>query len=159
MDLYIDTANLQEIPRSEIIHPQLTMNMPMDEGTGSTTTGTTSFSHEGSLDGVVGKGESGPAWTTGQNGAALHFEGDHWVSIESTSGLQIAGSFTLEAWVRRYSGVSGDGTILSKGRSNHRNYQMLLLENGRVQFKWEVSGGANRGVTSIELATLGFSDP
>ena len=148
-------AALREVPREEILNPELHMDMPMDEASGATTADISRYAHEGELQGDLGKGDSAPVWTSGQSGSALQFTGGNWVAIESTPSLAIAGSFTIEAWVRRQAAVSGNGTILSKGRSNHRNYQLLLLENGKVQFKWEVSGGNNRGVTSAQALSAG----
>jgi hypothetical protein len=148
-------AVLQERPSETPQHAELALNMPLDEGQGLTTRDTSGHGHEGALEAIVGKAGSAPVWTSGQSGTALHFDGESWVRVESSPFLAIAGSFTVEAWVRRYPDVSGDGTILSKGPSQHRNYHLMLLENGRVEFKWEVDGGDNRGVVSARSLTPG----
>lgn len=66
-----------------------------DEGSGTTLMDRSGNGNNGTL-------VSSPAWTAGKNGGALAFDGvDDYVSVPETSSLDISGSMTLAAWIKK----------------------------------------------------------
>src|SRR5206468_2777436 len=68
----------------------------------------------------------------------------------SSSALEIAGSFTVEAWVSRRFPSNDFDVILNKGVDDGtpRNYRMNFETDGRLRFFWELSDGTNRDTYS-----------
>ncbi len=61
-----------------------------DDGSGNSAEDSSGKGHEGSINGA--------SWTDGKFGEALEFDGNDWVSIDSTPELQIGEAYTLMAW-------------------------------------------------------------
>ena len=49
----------------------------------------------------------------------------------------------MEAWIRLAD--DGENCILSKGGTQNRNYWVLMLPDGAIDFRWETPGGSNHG--------------
>jgi hypothetical protein len=126
---------------------------PFDEGSGDITADATGLGHTGMLGSGPAIDSTDPAWTTGTSGQALSFDGTNdRVTVADAADLKFAGSFTLEAWVQR--AVTGKAQcILSKGDSQRRNFWMLIDSSNRIDFRWETSGGSNKGATSSAIMT------
>lgn len=128
---------------------------PFDEGGGDTFLDATGNGHTGQLGASAGADASDPLWTTGVAGSsALRFDGTNdRATVVDAPALRFAGSFTLEAWVKRdVLGVSH--CVLAKGDSQRRNYWMLIDSSNRIDFRWETSGGSNRGARSPSSAMI-----
>ncbi len=100
-----------------------------DEGSGSTTTGTGSA---GSLTGTL---EGGVSWTSGSHsGSALSFDGSSgYVSVPSSTSLDLAGTVTVSAWVKINSDT-GDMKILGNETGAGGGYKLGIL-NGQAEFE------------------------
>jgi hypothetical protein len=119
----------------------------MNENGGQTLIDATDNGHTGQLGSSPDVDSADPVWVSGVSGTALQFDGsnDH-VRVEDAADLQIAGSFTVEAWFQLTG--SGDHAILSKGGSQERNYWIIIEAGGVIDFRWETSGGSNHGTAS-----------
>jgi len=127
----------------------LELDLPCDEGAGTTTRDITPSAHVAQLAATPGK-STAPAWTEGHRGTGLRFDGSSaYAHIASSETLRIPSSLALEAWVK-WDGRAAIGVIASKGRSNKRNYQVRVLADGRVEFLWEPSDGTNHATTSLQ---------
>ena len=126
----------------------------MDEGSGGIATDATGSGHTAQLGSTPGADANDPTWVTGASGNALSFDGADYLRVTSTPALEFAGSFTLEAWVRRAIAGSTD-CIVAKGGSDVRNYWMMLESDGTVDFRWETAGGANHGTRSTAIVEVG----
>jgi len=126
--------------------PELELDLEFEEGAGQTAANAAGGQAAHLL---VTNGKSGgsPSWVAGHRGSGLRFDGQGgYAEVASTERLRLPGSFTTEAWVR-WEGA-GPGTLLSKGKSQERNYQIQVRADGRIDFKWETAGGSAHGVTS-----------
>ncbi|MFW6119179.1 MAG: LamG-like jellyroll fold domain-containing protein [Planctomycetota bacterium] len=107
-----------------------------NEGSGSTC-----YDSAGSNDGVL----YGPSWGSGIVGGALSFDGiDDYVSVPDHSSLDIAGSFTVEAWVKGNEDASANRiqTLVAKDDGPYRqsdNYYFVYDHVG------DQIGGATLG--------------
>jgi hypothetical protein len=121
---------------------------PFDEGSGQVANDATGNGHTGQLGTLTVVDTSDPSWTTGQTGQGLLFDGtSDRVLVADAADLRFNASFTVEAWVRRdVAGVAH--CILSKGDSQRRNFWIVLDTSNRIDFRWETSGGTNKGTTS-----------
>jgi hypothetical protein len=124
-----------------------------DETSGQSVTDASGNGHPLTLGATAAIESSDPVWTAGRSGSALQCDGanDHAFTADAP-GLRFTGSFTIEAWVKR--GTTGTADcIVSKGDSDQRNYWMLIDSSGRVNFRWESSGGSNHEIVSSSLVT------
>jgi hypothetical protein len=122
----------------------------LDEGLGSTTADASGLEHTGQLGGP-GNGDSAePSWIQGITGSALHFDGSNdVVEVADAATLRFTGSFTVESWVRRTQLGSAQAVIAKDEGSSKRNYLVLILSNGFVEFSWrDASGSSTRKATS-----------
>jgi len=124
-----------------------------DEGNGQSAADASGHGHALTAGVTSAVESSDPSWTAGIAGGAFLFDGvnDH-ARTPDAAGLRFTGSFTLEAWVKRGTGGTAD-CIVSKGDSDRRNYWMMLDSSGRVNFRWETSGGANHELVSSSVIT------
>lgn len=141
LDLY---AAVVTDPPAENNGPPLVFDLPLDEGAGATAADRSPAAATVQL---LGTSTGVPAWVAGHAGNALQFDGQStYAETPSSDALGIAGSLTVEAWVR-WDGGASTGTVLSKGRSNHRNYQLQVLIDGTLYFFWETASGTNHTCT------------
>jgi hypothetical protein len=120
-----------------------------DEATGQTVADATGNGNTATLGTNANAETTDPAWGAGVGGTgALSFDGSNdRCTVPDAPALRFAGSFTIEAWVQR--GANGAShCIIAKGDSQRRNYWMLIDSSNRIDFRWETSGGSNRGVIS-----------
>lgn len=97
---------------------------------------------------------NGPTWQpfSGQVGGALEFDGwDDYVSVASSSNLQLTSALTISAWIKGdFWGAGSDvDTIVRKGEAAPVNYQ-LAIADGRVSLMLDdFDNGGFRGNTVL----------
>jgi len=124
-----------------------------DEGSGQSLADATANGNTGQLGSGTNSDSNDPSWVVGVAGSALRFDGSNdRARVPDAASLRIAGSFTLEAWVRRGSTGTTD-CILSKGDTGSRNYSMMFDAAGKLDFTWETAGGTRHGATSLTSLT------
>ena len=128
-------ATVTQRRRDGVARPSPVGFWKFDDGSGLTALDSSGNGNTGTL-------VSGPAWTVGQIGGALQFDGfDDYVSVsnENNFDFERTGSFTVTAWVKQSSPLSTARTIIGK------------LSAGGAYTGWELSlydGVANSsGVT------------
>jgi hypothetical protein len=125
-----------------------------DEGDGSTSEDGTGLAHTAQLGSPALSDAAEPSWVLGHTGRGLHFDGSNdYVQVADANDLRQTGSFTIEAWVRR-SQLNEAQTVISKDEgSSKRNYLLLILSNGSVEFTWRdpVAGSTRRATTSSRI--------
>lgn len=109
------------------------------------TSGTVASDSAGSNNGQL---VNGPAWTTGHNDGALHFDGvNDYVQVANNASLNITNAITVSAWVKR--DVAGVwGYVLDKTTYTYpyNGYGLYVGLYDEVQFaatiggSWEGSG-------------------
>ena len=111
-------------------------------------TGTVAQSAVGSFPGTINEA----AWTTGQFGAALSFDGiNDWVTVTDANALDLTTGMTLQAWVYP-TAASGVRDILIKEGTGVDIYN-LYARNGQGQPESNVfAGSSNRWATGPTLA-------
>ncbi len=115
-----------------------------DEGTGSISS---DFSGNGNTANIVGA-----SWNLEDGNYALSFNGiSDYVSIASSSTLNLTSSVGLEAWIKPAS-IGGLQTILVKGSDAGTNYG-LRLDGSEVEFFYVDSGGTEH-VYETSLASI-----
>ncbi len=139
------TVTLVEVPDVPAL-----MHLKFDEGSGQTAMDASGNAHHARLGSATGSDNADPAWIQGKTGRALLFDGTNdYLQIADAPSLDLAGSFTVEAWVRYESGV---GTIANKGQSGTRTYR-IRINNGDLEFRWETSSGSAREVIASNAIT------
>jgi hypothetical protein len=95
--------------------PGLVASYGLDEGTGSTASDSSTNNNGGTL--------SNAAWTTGYYGNALRFSGatNSYVTVNSSSSLNLTSALTLEAWVNPSSLASPDNGWCAAVAKDHQN--------------------------------------
>jgi glucose/arabinose dehydrogenase/chitodextrinase len=113
--------------------PGLTAGYAFDEASGTTVTDTSGNTNTGSMSGA------GLTRTTqGKYGSALSFNGaSGLVTIPHSASLNLASSYTLEAWIKP-TALSGYQTILIKETSSGCRYWLQTNDS-------KISSGFNRG--------------
>jgi len=100
----------------------------LDETSGLTVADSSVFGNDGIL--------TGSEWTNGIVGGALEFDGtDGYVSVPSSSSLQLTSALTIAGWIKANSWDSGNEVdpIARKGEGNPNNYQLAVVD-GRATF-------------------------
>ncbi len=98
----------------------LAAHYPLHEGQGEVVSDLSDHRHAGSVHGAT--------WVTGQNGAALDFDGSReWVDCEDEIATRLPGPLTVSAWVRPI--VAGPGNVVSRG-----DWSLSLDPQGRPAF-------------------------
>ena len=95
-----------------------------DEGSGTT-------AYDSSGNGLDGNLNGDPQWVEGQLGGALEFDGtDDYVSVPSSSSLQLTSALTIAGWIKADSWDSGNDVdpIARKGDGNPNNYQLAVVD-------------------------------
>jgi len=126
--------------------PDAALALAFDEGRGNEVADSSPHGTRVRLGGPWADDLSEPEWTHGVHGGALRFNGKRdFAWVDPAPQLDIAGSITLEAWVRRWKHESKDA-LLCKGSPGWRTYQVRLLNTDLVEFLREVPGGKNHTV-------------
>jgi hypothetical protein len=116
-----------------------------DELNGQSTADATGNGNLGRLGSTTGADANDPLWAAGVDGNSLLFDGSNdYVEIPDSPHLRFAGSFTIEAWIKRASAGTSQ-VVLAKGDSDQRNYWMRIGSSGIVDFRWEGASGSNHG--------------
>jgi hypothetical protein len=140
-----------------------------DAGSGQVLVDATSNGNTGQLGSAAGSDSNDPAWVAGIAGSALRFDGsnDRVRALDSAS-LRLAGSFTLEAWVRRGSTGTTDCILDLTGwnpdwQEAYTLDPMKLFQDGDVwhlECRWDnsqenqpVIGGIQRDTRDIPWGT------
>jgi len=108
--------------------PSLVGWWKLDETSGLTAADSSLFGN----DGILTSGE----WTNGVVGGALEFDGtEGYVSVPSSSSLQLTSALTIAGWIKANSWDSGNDVdpIARKGEGNPNNYQLAVVD-GRATF-------------------------
>jgi hypothetical protein len=127
--------------------------LSFDEGSGQLANDTSGNGNHATLGSSDVVDTADPVWVAGRSGSAMRFDGSNdRLKILDSPTLRLNSSFTVEAWVLRASTTTED-CIASKGDSNKRNFNIMILIDGRIEFQWESSGGVDHGVTSTATIT------
>jgi hypothetical protein len=127
---------------------------PFDDGGGDSFIDVTGHAHTGQLGSAAGSDNADPVWAAGIENGALQFDGlnDRGL-VADAADVRFAGSFTLEAWFAR--DVTGAAhCIIAKGDSQRRNFWMLIDSSNRIDFRWETTGGSNRGARAPSSSAI-----
>ena len=104
--------------------------------------------------GALGSDTSEPVRVAGVDGGALRFDGaNDYVEIAASPALDIAGSFTIEAWIRRTTIGSPDVIVAKEGGAG-RNYRLRVTTGDVLELSWETASGSSR----TTLGTQRFVD-
>jgi len=119
------------------------------------------YDFSGNQNNATCSGTKCPKWNeTGKFAGAFEFDGedDNFIvshSPELTLNNPNTG-FTITAWINRNTMPSNGGTVIHKGTSQNRNYRITIENDNRINFFWEVSGGANRNTISTGTINTGW---
>ena len=121
------------------------LHLPLDEGAGTQVADASGYGNDGTL--------SGPAWTGGQFGGALSFDGvNDLVQVPSDPSLDITDEITLAAWVNVRSFENWEG-IITKG-TTQASYGINVWGDRTIRFtvNWgSPAGGVGRGAWNSRL--------
>ncbi len=113
---------------ADAVDPSLVGWWKLDETSGLNVADSSLFGNDGIL--------TGGEWTNGIIGGALKFEGtDSYVSVPSSSSLQLTSALTIAGWIKANSWDSANDVdpIARKGDGNPNNYQLAVVD-GRSTF-------------------------
>ncbi|MGC1943643.1 MAG: IPT/TIG domain-containing protein, partial [Candidatus Acidiferrales bacterium] len=115
----------------------LVASYSFSEGSGTTTADSSGNNNNGTLSGGV-------TWTTGQVGNAISFNGSSGnVTVNDSTSLDFAGSFTLSGWVKPAT-VTGTQTVLIKETTTGGCAYFWQIVNGQID------SGFNNGSACVE---------
>lgn len=122
-------------------YQQLQLEVHLDEGSGSTATGFSDYSRDGSVNGAT--------WTSGRYGQALSFDGsDDYVQIDGWNGITGKTGRTWNLWFK--SSSSQDQRMISYGFNNNGEKYDIRVDSGNGDvLRVENSGGQKYGSTNI----------
>jgi hypothetical protein len=127
----------------------------LDEAAGSTSADRSSNRLTLQLGGTGTGDTAEPLWTTGRSGSGLEFDGvNDYADGGDVVPLRFAGSFTLEAWMRRVE-TGALGTLLSRESSSVRNYRLAVTSTGKLQLQWKNASDAAQIVTTAGAVSAG----
>ncbi len=119
--------------------------LKLDEGSGTLAADSSGYENDGTV--------SGAAWTTGQSGGALDFDGvDDLVTVPSDPSLDITDELTLTAWVKVRSFENWEG-IITKGTTK-TSYGLNVWGDGTIRLtaNWgSPTGGVGIGAWNSTL--------
>lgn len=107
---------------SSVVHaatPGLAGYWPLDNGSGTTATDTSSGGHNGVLNGS-------PTWTTGKSGTALSFNGSNTTVDINHNVVNTNTSFSVAAWVQLAS-LSNWATVVSQDGTNVSGFYLQYV--------------------------------
>ncbi len=133
----------------------------LEEGTTGNTSIIDSTSNGNSSDEVVIDGTGSNASATGKIGNAVQFDGSNdRIRVDDESSLDIAGSFTISAWInadslpanlRIRSVVAKTGSITSDAAGTQANYALALNQGLSGSGHWWISSFENTSHTDYEV--------
>jgi hypothetical protein len=120
----------------------------LDEGSGATAADSSANALHATLGAPTPGDGAEPAWVDGIVQGALRFDGaNDYAEAGDAPALQLAGSFTLETWIRRQD-TGKYGILLCRENSSARNYRLALQANGNLELQWKNTTGSTRLVAS-----------
>jgi len=124
-----------------------------DEPAGAVALDGTELGRDARLGGAASGDAAEPARVATPFARGLSFDGSSdYCEVADDASLRFQGSFTAEAWFRT-NGSNDAQAILAKDEgSSKRNYLILLLQDGRIEFTWR-DGSSTRRVTSSTTIT------
>ena len=128
----------------------LIASLGFDEGAGTTTTDTSGRGHHGTL--------SNATWTpSGRFGAGVNFNGSSsWVTLTSTTALNLTTGMTLSAWVRPTSITSDFRTVILKENNGGLSYALYATDGAsRPPAGYINTGGSD--LAAVAPATLALN--
>ena len=136
-----DISSFASDPTERIIYddlyrymtPSLRAQWHFAEGTGSTTSDSSSYTNNGTISGATWSSGLGGTQTpaSGLSGSALSFNGvNNYVSVPDNSSLDVTGNLTLEAWIKPTSVPQSYAAIVGRNVSGQR---MLLGSDGSIR--------------------------
>jgi hypothetical protein len=118
--------------------------LSFDEETGCATFDASPASNRAVLGGEAAADMSEPERIAGRSGSALRFDGyRQYVAVADAPRLTPTGSFTLEAWVRRFS-VWQNNVVVGKGAPGARTMQLRIDKQNRIEFLRDVVAGGHK---------------
>jgi hypothetical protein len=120
-----------------------------DEGTGTTTTDSSSNKFVGTLTGMASPPTPTSGWQTEDqciSGKCLSFDGSNdFVTFGNVSALNFerTNSFTLSGWIKVTGSISSAPVIVSKMDNNGKGYALLVSSTGYLQFNITRALGSN----------------
>jgi len=126
---------------------------PLDETSGQEVLDAAGNNLNGVLGTTSAAESADPIRIAGISGNALEFDGSNdLVTIADAPELRIAGSMTIEAWFKL--GQTGrTGALVAKGGSDQRNYRVIVLSTGKIEFSWDTTSGSTRKLSSTGAVT------
>lgn len=115
----------------------------LDEGGGASAGDSSGNGNHGAL-------VNGPAWSAGNRGGALNFDGvDDRVQVPDSASLDLAGQGTIAAWIFPRSLPDGYAAVVEKmaGGGQGAGYQLLLGASNTASL-WLMSGGTSSSLDS-----------
>lgn len=139
--IYSKALNAVEVTDLYNWNPSILAYWNFDDGTGLTL-----YDQSGNgYNGTLANDSTAPAWSTGQYGGSLDFDGtDDVVTVADTAALQISGAMTVTAWV--YQDTANNGRIIAKQggtgsraftlntESTTTNYAFSIASNNSTMF-------------------------
>jgi hypothetical protein len=121
----------------------------LDEGSGATSADGTGLGHSLQLGSTPGADNNDPLWSPGPWSKCLTFDGTNdYTIVPDASDLRYTTSYTIECWVRRTKLNSTQAILNKDAGSSKRNYGILILSNGTVEFSWSRTSGSTRKTNS-----------
>ena len=127
--------------------PNLVGWWKLDETSGLTAADSSVFGNDGTLPDMTGN-----EWTNGIVGGALEFDGTNdYVSVPSSSSLQLTSALTMAGWIKADSWGSGTDVdiIARKGEDNPNNYQLAIADGLATLYLDDGDGSGYRGDTLL----------
>ncbi len=106
-----------------------------DEGSGTSTTDSSSNNNIGSL-------INGPAWTTGKVGSAIQFSNGNYVTIPNSSSIAITGNMTITAWIKVTDFSNSNGIVAKSSSIYPAPYDFHLNPTSGIPSFWRGSGAS-----------------
>jgi len=156
-----DSANI-EIPSAGVkvnvsYQPTSTTGLvaaySFDAGSGTTLTDLSGHGNTGTI--------SGATWTPGLFGNALSFNGTNsWVTVNSSTSLNLTNAMTLEAWVDPAAASSGWTAVMLKERSGGLDYALYATDGANQPPAGYIDSSntdyESRGLSLLPLSSWSF---
>lgn len=102
--------------------PHMVLNLPFDEGSGTTASDGSDYGNDGVLEGAT--------WVLGKQKTALDFNGSQYAEVPSSESLNITDPFTVSMFIKfRNSSASSAPLIKGSGNPRYDNYLFYFDPN------------------------------